>query len=489
MRTITSLVVVASLLCLFTTLAGPAELPANLRAILEKNASFHLDRFPIGFWNYTDLTRHGSHMTEAEVQGWADAGFTLPMSPDFDPAKPEQMQHMRNLLAWAVERHMKVILCDRRANAPVPDEPGAKVPVLQDQEKKIASVVADFYGNPAVFGVEIGDEPSPANLDAFLTSARLTKAAAPEWHPFINHLPYYSPGLEKATKHPMWSDIMDLFAKAAKEGNLDLLCYDCYAQMLEDPLGVEIYYGNLRLFREGSRRTGLPFWNTVLSVPHFVYRAPSYDDLRWQFNTSLASGAQGILWFFYYMREPHGNYRLAPIDENWDRTPAWYDLRRLHLDFHRRYGDLFLRLVSTRVAFYPKAFAGGTVFAPDVLVSDLTIDNKEYVDDAGVHHNAMDPKHPLLLGEFADLQGRRYVMLVNNSQTRNVRVAMTFPGKDVKVYSCDWSGAEVEGPAYCADSPRRTDSGLQIWHWLAPGQEAVYRVDSEQIRAAKIVAE
>jgi hypothetical protein len=101
----------------------------------------------------------------------------------------------------------------------------------------------------------------------------------------------------------------------------------------------------------------------------------------------------------------------------------------------------------------------------------------------------MDPKHPLLLGEFTDLQGRRYVMLVNNSQTRNVRVAMTFPGKDVKVYSWDWSGAEVEGPAYCADSPRRTYSGLQIWHWLAPGQEVVYRVDSERIRAAKIVAE
>ena len=42
----------------------------------------------------------------------------------------------------------------------------------------------------------------------------------------------------------------------------------------------------------------------------------------------------------------------------------------------------------------------------------------------------MDPKHPLLLGKFADLQGRPYVMLVNNSQTRSVRVAMTFPGEN-----------------------------------------------------------
>ena len=489
MRTITGVVVVVSLLCLLTTLAGAAELPANLRAVLEKNASFHLDRFPVGFWNYTDLTDHGSHMTEAEVQSWADAGFTLTMSPSFDPAKPEQMQQMHNLLAWADQRHIKLILCDPRTYAPVPDEPGAKADVPPDQEKKIAAAVADFRGDSAVFGIEIGDEPSPANLDAFDTCARLAKAAAPEWHPFINHLPYYAPGMEKATKYPRWSDVMDLLTKAAKEGDLDLLCYDCYTQMLEDPLGVEIYYGNLRLFREASRRTGLPFWNTLLSVPHFTYRAPSYDDLRWQFNTSLASGAQGILWFFYYMREPHGNYRLAPIDENWDRTETWYHLRRLHQDFRRRYGDLFLRLVSTRVAFYPKAFAGGTVFAPDDLISNLTIDNQEYVDEAGVHHTEMDPRQPLLLGEFADLKSRRYVMLVNNSPTRNVHVALTFPGKDVKVYSWDWNGAEYEGPAYCADHPRRTDTGLQIWHWLAPGQEAVYRVDSERIRAAPVTAE
>ena len=87
--------------------------------------------------------------------------------------------------------------------------------------------------------------------------------------------------------------------------------------------------------------------------------------------------------------------------------------------------------------------------------------------------------HPILIGEFTDIDGRRYVMIVNNSMTENVNVGVTFFGKDTKVFSWNWSSVENEGAAYCASEIRRDDEGLTIRHWLAPGQEAVYRVDSE----------
>ena len=64
----------------------------------------------------------------------------------------------------------------------------------------------------------------------------------------------------------------------------------------------------------------MPFWNTILSVGHHAHRCPNLDEIRWQFNTTVASGANGILWFFYYVREPFQNYRLSPVDEHWDRT-------------------------------------------------------------------------------------------------------------------------------------------------------------------------
>ena len=56
------------------------------------------------------------------------------------------------------------------------------------------------------------------------------------------------------------------------------------------------------------------FWN---------YRCPNEDDFRWQLNTAIAHGAKGILWFFFYMRYPHDNARLSPIDEHWKRTETF----------------------------------------------------------------------------------------------------------------------------------------------------------------------
>jgi hypothetical protein len=155
---------------------------------------------------------------------------------------------------------------------------------------------------------------------------------------------------------------------------------------------------------------------------------------------------------------------MSPVDEHGDRTQTYYDIRRVQKGFHRHYGDLFTRLVSTRVTFSPEPFGGGEAFAPNGIVSRVMPDREG---------------HPILLGEFTDVEGRRYVMLVNNSMTDSVNVGVTFPGSDVRVFSWNWSGSEYEGGAYCADGEHRDENGLTIRHWLAPGQEAVYRVQSE----------
>ena len=85
-------------------------------------------------------------------------------------------------------------------------------------------------------------------------------------------------------------------------------------------------------------------------------------------------------------------------------------------------------------------------------------------------------------------------MVVNNSMTDSADVALTFPGEDVKTYSWDWfDGQEEEGIAYSAvgvlPGPTMTENGFKVWHQLAPGQEAVYRVDSSLIRYSVIDVE
>lgn len=467
MPRLATLAAIAPALLAALCVPSPAEeVPPTVKAVIERAQSLGLGKYPVSFWSYTNLGEHGQYMDEAEVDEWADAGFTCPQSPSFDPADPEQVAHMHRLLAWAGARGMKLILCDPRCNARWEDRDGTLV-VPEGYAEGVRAAVAEFGDEPALLGFHIGDEPDAAMKDAFFECERIQREIAPHLHPFANLLPHF-PGIEERAGTDTWPNYLDEFCR---ESSADILCYDCYAQMNPGLSGWEDYYRNLRLYREAMLRNGVPFWNTVLSVGHFNYRCPSYDDIRWQFNTTVASGAHGLLWFFYYMRQPHCNYRLAPIDEHWNRTETFESVRRVQKSFHRFYGDLFSRLVVTRVTFSPEPFGGGARFTPNGIVSAFAPETA-----------------PVLLSEFVDAEGRRYVMLVNNSTTENTRVSITFPGEDARAFSWDWNGREYEGGAYGQLGTTRDERGLTIDHFLAPGQEAVYRVDSASAGAEPIVA-
>jgi hypothetical protein len=68
-------------------------------------------------------------------------------------------------------------------------------------------------------------------------------------------------------------------------------------------------------------------------------------------------------------------------------------------------------------------------------------------------------------------------MLVNLSMTESQKVSLTFRGEKARLFSWNWQGQEHEGLAYSADGCVRNDQGTTVAHWLAPGQEAVYRVE------------
>ncbi len=423
--------------------------PEALRSIIEKNASFDLKKFPVGFWNYLHMSSHAEHINEAEVQDWADAGFTLTKSPSYNPKDPEQLQLMKDLLKWANERGMKLIVRDWRVY-------GDELPQL----------ISDFRDNPAVFGFHVCDEPHGESCESIFELCRRLKKAAPERHAFINLGPY-GPGVAEWLGFDTYADYINC---AAGKGNLDFLCFDNYVQMNPGTSGWDDYFANLRLIREGAWRYGIPFWTTLVSVGHYHYRCPNYDDLRWQFNSAICSGATGVLWFFYYMRDPHSNYRFPPVDEYWEKTHTYYDLQRIQTAFHKRYGDLFLKLAPTRVTFYPEAFGDGEVFTPNELLLDVWTYKKD---------------RRILVGEFVDIEGRRYMMVVNNSTTNNAHVVLTFP-KHAKSYSWNWQGKEYEGTAYSHFGTEHRQAGYVAGYWLAPGQELVQRVEAEGIRKTEI---
>ena len=433
--------------------------PGYVKQIVDKTEALGLEGYPISFWNYNFLWIKSNFeaMDEQAVREWAEAGITVAQGPRFHADRAEEVRRVHELLDWCGKYGVKLIIPDSRTSFPSDVNDGEAT--WADYEKRAREAIAEFGDHPAVFGFHVGDEPHANAKDTFSGAVRRLKELAPRLHPFANLLPYWE-GMEKAAGANSWPEYLDEYAA---EGRPDFVCYDCYRQMEDGDKGVDIYYTNLRLHREAMVRNAVPFWNTPLSVGHYQYRHPTRDDLRWQFHTSVAFGAKGVSWFFWYHPYPEANYQNAPYDDFFKKTQTYHDLYDIHNRFQRRYGKIINRLVSTRVTFSgAKPLGGCREFTPNGLVAKV---------EGG----------PILVGEFVDPDGKRYVMLVNLKMEGASRMQVTFTGKHARYYSYRWSdGGEFEGRSEISIGEKKDGPlGPMIDHYVYPAQMVLYRVDSE----------
>lgn len=409
-----------------------------------------LDRFPLGFWNYVSA----DNQHPADVKDWVDCGMTLTMSAEYHAGESDKA----NFLATLDEAHrqgIKMIICDSRGRwaGASTDEAAFRA--------RFAEALEDFGSHPATFGFHVGDEPFSDEAIADAKAAyRIEKEMAPHLTPFLNHMPFTPGVVQKLCPGRPYEDFLVEFAK---EAHLDMFSYDHYAQMNEGDAGVERYFANLFTFSKASLAAGIPLWNTVLSVGHFKYRCPSEDDLRWQLFTSLACGCRAIMWFFFYMREPHVNYRIAPIDEHGERTSTYTSLSRIHRTFLKREAQTMLGLTLDRVSFVNRAYGGFPLFVDftDPLVSYVrTSDNT-----------------PAICSVYHDEEGRTYVAITNNSVKESLHVDTMIKGKR-NIYRVDFGPRETcIAESNWSDSKfTASEEGCLISTWLAPGQMELYRI-------------
>lgn len=404
--------------------------------------------FPIGFWNYAPVLQ----LQRDCVKDWADAGMTLTMGPEFGP-EPAEMQRMKDILDAASEKGIGVILCHSRAYA------GCLAKDGEDRYRQdFAALLAAFGRHPAVFGVSIGDEPDRPAFPAYCRAMRIQMEMAPHLQCFCNLLPWH-PGCEPRVGYEDWGAYLDAYVREARP---PFLCYDCYSQLNPDPEtnpeGLDMYFRNLREYGAAAARNGIPFWTTLLSAAHYHYRCPTEDDFRWQLNTALAHGAAGILYFFFYMRTPHGNYRVPPMDEHYERTETFERLSRVNRTFLKSTAGVMRELSLVRAQHFGKQYGG---------VSAL--------DGVGRIVRA-ESAVPLVLSEFKHKNGSPYVMVVNNSQTKSFEAKVWMRGRRPVLHHVGWQGKEERlGPEQMGGW--QGEDFIRIKHWLSPGQMELYRLE------------
>ena len=436
----------------------PEALEARVQKIIAKSKALGIRDYPIGFWNYATLAKTPVTFNEAEIASWTDAGFTVVQSPEFNAAAPKQVQEMGSILDLAEKYGIKVLLRDSRAWAfPV----GESVEEVSAYKEKLNAILRDFGTKPAFLGLCLGDEPEAKAKDALFSASRTFKQIAPQKVAFSNYLPWWKPteneDCVKVVGSTSWPGFLDEIATKATP---DFYSYDMYHQMKPGKGGWDNYFENLTLWREGALRNGIPFWNTLLCAGHFLYRVPNIDELRWQFMTTVAAGAHGVLWFHYYEKDFEINYRQLPVNWIGERTQTYKDLRLIQRQFQKTYGDLFTRIVCLKHSFIGEkyGFTNVSLFTGNIFVDSITTDPEN---------------HPLMVSEFVDALNRPYIMVVNNSMTESTWMTITFKAGVVQLTSFR-DGAETD---FAVGAVRRlSDSPLAIQHVLAPGQEVIWRI-------------
>ena len=220
-----------------------------------------------------------------------------------------------------------------------------------------------------------------------------------------------------------------------------------------------MYFRNLRLYREAADRAGIIPWTTLLSVGHWRYRCPNEDDLRWQLSTAVASGMEGIMWFHIYERECRLNYRLAPIDAFGEHTETFNWLARTNKYFLYQFGDFFNRAKWIKTIHYGKAY--GEVELWEKGKSD------DLVMDISSPHNLN-----AVVG-FFELDGKKYVAIVNNSPTETGMFRIHVSKKAKNVLQWNWHSNLVRGKYTQA-----TDNEYICGDWYAPGQMKLYCIET-----------
>lgn len=406
-----------------------------------------LDRFPLGFW----CTLDAQEAPADAPKDWAEMGMSLTMGHCYTHGATDKA-HFTAMLDSALATGQRIILCDSRTQAHRLEELGEEAYAAE-----LRAVAADWGSHPAIWGVHMGDEPDAKKYPYFVRAIRMMREIAPQWEPYANLLPWW-PGAEQYAGAENWPDYLDRFVQ---DSGMRYLSYDCYTQMIGSMEGTNRYFANLRLYGEAARRNDVPFWTILLCVPHFHYKDPTLDDIRWQFNTALACGAKGISWFYLYQQNIwYSNYRNAPVNQLGRKTQKYYDISDVQNIFRRTLAPYMDKLQLKKVYHLGQAYGGFELFG----------------GDEEVLLNVGDEK--MIMSYFSNPEDDwKYILLVNNDQTANVNFTLRLRGKiaEAQELICDEQWRSMNGNLHDDGVVTQTEAGLELPHWYCPGQAVLYR--------------
>ncbi len=202
--------------------------------------------------------------------------------------------------------------------------------------ERYVQAAAEFKDHPAIWGIDVGDEPSALDFPHYGRVTALTERLFGQQFAYLNLYPNYASVAENTSQQTVnqlgTATYEEHIRRYCENVGLDYLCYDFYMYSLtadrNSLSGVNRAYENLRVAAEACRATGRSMWIVLQVNSNRLEEWISEDQLRFQANSALAFGAEVITWGCYTA----GWWHNEVLDAQGEKTQQYEKLRAVNME-------------------------------------------------------------------------------------------------------------------------------------------------------------
>ena len=256
-------------------------------------------------------------------------------------------------------------------------------PELETETEK---TVRRFMSHPALAGYFLHDEPITTQFKKIGDFVKRIQAVDSTHFCYINLFPN-----DVVPRKLKASGYRNYIYRFLREVPVRFISFDNYPVVGETLR--PIWYQNLEIIAEASRKFNLPFWAFALTTAHDYYPVPDMAELRLQIYSNLAYGAQGIQYFTYWTPPVDAyDFHHGPITLDGQRTNAYELIKAMNAEI-RAVSGVFLgaNVISVhhtgatipkgtkRLKALPSPFLKIDTGNSGAVVSDLKNGDKKYL--------------------------------------------------------------------------------------------------------------
>ncbi|MBP3773893.1 MAG: hypothetical protein ILA34_00915 [Bacteroidaceae bacterium] len=215
--------------------------------------------------------------------------------------------------------------------------------------KMYVKAAKKWKDHPAVWGMDIGDEPSALDFPYCGRLVREMEKMFPNQFIYTCLYPNYASVAENSDNLALsqlgTSTYAEHIAAYCKHVPTDYICYDYYVYSSKNSL-VPRAFENLQVVADACTGTQRSFWITLQVNSKFAELWTTENQLRYQAYTAMAFGAENIIWACYTL----GWWKNQVVDIEGNKTEQYPKLQRVNAEIHRL-SDHYMQYRRTNTAF------------------------------------------------------------------------------------------------------------------------------------------